>query len=100
MNKIDMTGKRIGKLIVIGENGHVRSEIGWLCKCDCGNTITVPGNRLRNGSYSTCGKCMNIGDKRRKHGMYETRLYTIWENMKGRCYRKSTKDLIVMVEEE
>lgn len=26
-----------------------------------------------------------------KHGMYESRIYSCWENMKARCYRKSTK---------
>ena len=86
-----MTGMQIGKLYVIKEQGHVRGEIGWLCRCECGKEIVAPGYRLRDGSYTTCGKCTSIGDKRRKHGMINTRIYQIWENMKGRCYRSSTK---------
>ena len=85
-NKIDMTNKIFGNLLVVRENGKVRNEAGWLCKCkNCGRDITLPGYRLRDGTYTSCGKCISIGDKVKKHGMYKARFYHIWENMKQRC---------------
>jgi len=49
------TGKRYGKLLVLdrveNDNHHTR----WLCRCDCGNTITVGGWHLRSGNTRSCG---------------------------------------------
>lgn len=42
--KIDLTGKRFGKLTVIkfAENDKY-SRPKWLCKCDCGNEKVIAG---------------------------------------------------------
>jgi hypothetical protein len=40
----DFTGQRFGRLLVVGENGHVGKYIGWLCRCDCGNEVTLRAN--------------------------------------------------------
>lgn len=52
----DETGKRYGKLTVI-KYDHTDPKGGayWLCKCDCGCTTVVKGNRLRNGKTRSCG---------------------------------------------
>lgn len=57
---IDLTGKRFGKLTVIGR-GQTRKTSGgqqklcWRCQCDCGNVIEVDGQKLRNGHTQSCG---------------------------------------------
>lgn len=51
----------------------------------------MSGYALRSGAYTSCGECVSIGQKMTKHGMNESRIYSCWENMKARCYRKSTK---------
>lgn len=55
----DLTGKRFCNLTVIKRDG---SHIGkynayakWLCKCDCGNEISVLGMSLKNGDTTSCG---------------------------------------------
>lgn len=89
-------GKKYGRLTVIGfrevktSSGHY---VGWDCKCDCGNTIY--GKRpsaIKSGELRSCG-CLkkeqekyNIVGKQTKHGMTDTRLYSIWCSMKRRCY--------------
>jgi hypothetical protein len=58
MRKIDLTGKRFGKLTVIEESGLDRSKtIMWLCKCDCGTIKEIRGNDLRQGNTISCTQC-------------------------------------------
>ena len=54
---IDLTGKRFGRLVVLGREdvpskGKVRR---WLCHCDCGNEPLVLGKHLRSGATTSCG---------------------------------------------
>lgn len=53
--KIEMVGKRFGRLTVIREAGKVRGEYTWLCQCDCGNQTVVLGWPLRSGRTKSCG---------------------------------------------
>jgi len=51
---IDLTGKKFGKLTVIRrENGGRRPT--WLCRCDCGNFVTVLSEHLRYDRTKSCG---------------------------------------------
>lgn len=57
--KIDLTGKRFGRLIVLNENPIRKNQkIQWDCICDCGNLTTVKGQCLKNGETKSCG-CLN-----------------------------------------
>ena len=58
--KIDMIGKRFGKLTVIEESATRRNaKVYWICKCDCGNIISVRSIDLRNGHTLSCG-CLGM----------------------------------------
>lgn len=59
---IDLTGQRFGRLIVIERDFEYpiihnlkNPRPHWKCKCDCGNTITVLGSSLKNGTTKSCG---------------------------------------------
>lgn len=59
MKKVDLIGKRFGKLVVVSEaEPHITAggkKIRRLvCKCDCGKTVTVLRNELSAGRTS-CG---------------------------------------------
>lgn len=86
--KIDITGKRFGRLTVISEAGRKRKEVAWLCKCDCGNTIVTNGYGLRSGHVQSCGCYMKdrIRQTVTKHGECNSKLYKTYYNMKNRCY--------------
>lgn len=68
MAKIDLTGQRFGKLLVIKDSGKRASNGGilWECQCDCGNIATVAGNNLRRKLNPTqsCGCKTNSKDLR------------------------------------
>ena len=55
--KIDLTGQRFNKLLVIEEAPKKGNRIAWRCKCDCGNITDVVGTDLRNNHTKSCGKC-------------------------------------------
>ena len=96
---IDHTGKRFGKLTVISRaedyvapNG--KHHVCWLCKCDCGNKITVDVCQLTNGHTQSCG-CLRSEKASAVHtthsGRYD-RLYKVYANMKNRCYNANSND--------
>lgn len=60
MKKIDLIGQRFNFLTVIEEaepiiNSSGRRYIAWKCQCDCGNTVIVRTDYLRNGHTKSCG---------------------------------------------
>jgi len=95
MKKIDITGQRFGRLVVLHKTrkrccGHII----WLCKCVCGKLVEVLSSDLRSGRTKSCGclwkEVMTIhGDNRRGK---ISRLYSIWENMKSRCLNPKRLD--------
>ncbi|MBO5836274.1 MAG: AP2 domain-containing protein [Oscillospiraceae bacterium] len=86
--RIDLTGQRVGRLVVIEFAGKARNAHSkWLCKCDCGNEVTVSYEALKRGDTRSCGCYLaeKTGNMSRKHGQKGTRLYGVWVGMKARC---------------
>lgn len=64
--KIDMIGKRFGRLVVTREKpieeypDHKRPCVAWYCDCDCGTKDhLVDGTTLRSGRVKSCG-CLTV----------------------------------------
>ena len=59
----NLIGERFDKLVVIERvedyiyPSSKKHEAKWLCKCDCGNTITVIHHNLLNGHVHCCKEC-------------------------------------------
>ncbi len=83
---IDLTGQRFGRLVVVERAGMDGQYPTWLCRCDCGNTIITRGTYLRRGDTQSCGCLHRETFTNKKHGGKHSRLYSIWRNMKKRCY--------------
>ena len=55
------------RLTVIGEaETNKYGYAQWLCKCDCGNTVTVIGKHLRSGNTKSCG-CLHMDKLKARH---------------------------------
>jgi len=95
MKKIDLLGKRFGRLVVLRQGGKAKNgQLKWICQCDCGNTAHVLGCNLRTGNTISCG-CYHkeqTSKRSKTHGRTHTREYRIWENMKKRCLKENNPD--------
>lgn len=82
--KADMTGRVIGRLLVIEECGRdAHRHTLWRCRCECGNEVIVSGDSLRRGCTTSCGcyKRERVVEANTTHGMCKTRLYYVWKSM-------------------
>lgn len=52
--KLELTGKRFGRLTVVKEVGKNSGHITWLCRCDCGKEIVTTGIHLKSGHTRSC----------------------------------------------
>lgn len=68
----------------ISPKGQKHNNEYYLCKCDCGNSKIIRKNLL--GITKSCG-CLD-NETKTKHGMFGTRIYRIWADMKNRCDNK------------
>lgn len=88
----DITGVKFNRLTAIECIGTNKSrEKLWKCECECGSISVVRFSALKYGLTKSCG-CLQRENARKantKHGMHNTRLYKIWEDMHNRCYHKS-----------
>lgn len=84
----DLTGKRFGKLIVIGLDRLEKKRSYWLCKCDCGNEKVLRGDTLEVVRSCGCLKkeqdITNLHIKN-NHEMTYHPVYSIWHAMVSRC---------------
>jgi hypothetical protein len=59
----DETGKRYGRLAVVGRAEKAAGGRGqgllWRCRCDCGKEIVTRGSSLRRGASASCG-CLKV----------------------------------------
>ena len=82
--KIDLTGQRFGRLIVIREYGRAKDgTVLWLCKCECGAEIVVRGGNLRSEHTQSCG-CIQR-ERSTTHGCTSEPWYPTYKVMMQRC---------------
>ena len=87
MKKLELAGQTFNRLTVVscgGPDSH--GAIRWVCKCSCGNIVSIRGSDLKRHFVKSCG-CLNteVTTKRNKtHGHSHTRLYRVWQAMRDR----------------
>ena len=88
---VDLTGRRYGRLTVIGFAGRRGRELYSLCQCDCGTVVHVHRGSLNRGVTRSCG-CLHsevssatATDLMTTHGRYGTPEYRSWSQMNSRC---------------
>lgn len=87
--RIDLTGKKFGRLTVVRHCG----DGYWLVHYDCGTSKTIFGDHLRRGASSSCG-CLAIEmlvERCKTHGMRHSPEWQVWSAMRYRCFNPRAK---------
>ena len=87
MNKVDLTGKKYGKLTVIKFAYTTGKARYWECLCDCGNKVNLKYGKITSGHTKSCG-CLHkeiCKQMLTKHDKYYTNIYRAYICMKDRC---------------
>jgi hypothetical protein len=101
-NTKNLIGMKFGRLLILeNTNEHQHTHVIWLCKCECGKIIKVPGNRLTGGNTKSCG-CLRkeivgkMASNNIKHGDCRkhkwSSLYKVWIDIKRRCFNHKKLD--------
>lgn len=99
MDRLDLTGQKIGKLTVLRESTERRTNHRfWECLCECGRIKYYSTSNLR-GSTKSCGCSQYTSgpkpERRKYSGDYKgkrPRLYNTWINMNRRCHNPTFID--------
>jgi len=69
--RLDLTGQKFGRLLVISRESDLKRCSRWKCKCDCGNEKIAFTVRLRNKQCTSCGCLLKeqMKTRFRKHGL-------------------------------
>lgn len=91
--RIEMTGMKIGRLTVLGPGHSERGQWIWRCSCECGATVCVRGNDMRQGRHKSCGCLQKERTSRAntQHGQSGTSLHWLWSAMIDRCVNPNNK---------
>lgn len=88
--KVNLIGRRFGRLVVLAEMSERGSwgKIMWECLCDCGGANILATTTLNSGLVKSCGCIKRELDleRTRTHGMSKTLIYDVYNSMKARCY--------------
>lgn len=61
--KLDLSGKKFGKLSVIQMDYKTPHHVYWKCVCDCGKETSTRAGNLLSGKSKSCG-CGNLEQRR------------------------------------
>lgn len=86
-----LTGKKFGRLLVIGRSPTTFTASGqrrynYLCLCDCGKEVSVFGGNMTHGNTRSCG-CQRVanGHMKKVHGASHTPTHNTFVGMIRRC---------------
>lgn len=97
MRKLELTGQRFGKLLVIRLAEVLPKSKGsryvWLCRCDCGGEARTATINLRSGNTKSCGCLFTARQKMGNltHGWSKRNVYKVWKTMRARCQTPTNK---------
>lgn len=106
MKRVDYSGRRYGRLLVLSMVYEAGKDAKARCACDCGSEKTITAYNLKSGNTESCGclarertaelnralqRGVVMGEANRTHGYSRTPTYTSWCDAKKRCYSPQNK---------
>ncbi len=93
MIRINLPGKRFGKLTVIGFHEKRKSRNYWWCKCDCGKIVSRVARSLNKNTIA-CGCTQSHKTHGETIGHKFSSEYRSWAYMKYRCHNSKAANYI------
>ncbi len=92
--RIDLVGRKFGRLTVTDFVGFYRGHSHWECRCDCGGNAVATSCNLVRGNTMSCGcvQKMRTSLASTKHGLSRHPVYRVWRQMINRC--ENSKDIM------
>lgn len=96
----EMVGEKFGRLTVIRSEGSkqcgsVKRRM-WLCRCDCGNEVSVTTSSLTTGNTRSCGCLLDEYNASKKPDPQEKKIRlhieNVWFKIKQRCYNPKSNN--------
>lgn len=88
--KLELSGAVFGRLTVTDSSSVDRcGKVQWVCRCSCGNIVSVVGSKLKSGYTKSCG-CLAL-EVRTKHGNSRKSEYRIRLTMIQRCHNPKSR---------
>lgn len=88
-SRSEFIGKTYSRLKVLSVDRVEKDHTYFNCECECGSHCVVLGAHLKRGTTTSCG-CRAL-EMVTIHGLHDHPLYTVWKNMKQRCYTENNK---------
>ena len=86
MAKKDLSGRKFGRLTVVGEAEPFvisrRLERAWICRCECGKVVRVRQSSLEQGNTKSCG-CLRQSRQHVVTAFGKTQNITDWSRETG-----------------
>ncbi len=89
--KLNLTGKRFGRLVVLSEAEKNNGRVRYKCLCDCGTEVITESSYLVQGKKKSCGclrKEVTIARSKARYSetsKRNTKLYHRYHSMYQRC---------------
>jgi hypothetical protein len=86
-----VVGQIFGSLTILSETDKRGGERMVEAVCECGLVKIYYLSALKRGHTRSCGckKSQLLTNSKIKHGLAYTRIYTVWQDMKARCYNEN-----------
>lgn len=88
--RIDLAGKRFGRLVVEGYAGRQKNrQSRWTCLCDCGKRKVIVRSSLTSGHSNSCGCLRNKSNGEANNYKKRSPEYIAWTGIIARCEDKT-----------
>lgn len=87
--RVNITGKKFDRLLVLQYHGSKNHSTYWTCKCDCGNEKIVRYSHLSNKQIGSCGCSRKTGSDHPKWSGYKEICGTYICNLKNNAKKRS-----------
>lgn len=96
--RVDLTGKKFGKLTCLERYGKVGRHITWECLCDCGNKCFPYQTHILRGNTKSCGCLTKINGCLHKDWKgYGEISGNIWDGIKRKRRHAEDRDFSITI---